>query len=129
MFIRFETDIYFKGTTCRKGIFAALGDLKRRKVISLEDYILYRNTAEWFNKNIGLPTCYMYPLTGGIQFNSASWFKLVLGTHMDKALCVANLLKKYGIGVNTLFATEEPGKVIYEDELQVVVMHCDSSYQ
>ena len=121
MYLRFETNIYFKGSDCKKGIFAALGDLKRRNVMTLGDFIFYRRTAEWFNENINFPRCYLQPFVGGVQFNSVSWFKFMLGPHIDGALSVAKLLKKYDIGVNTLIASK-PGRVIYEDELQIVVM-------
>ncbi len=120
MYLRFETDICFKGTSCKKGIFAALGDLKRKNIMNLDDYILYRRNVEWFNENIGFPSCYLHPIIGDVKFKSISWFKFVLGPHIDRANSLVKLLEKYEVQVNVLTA-ENLQHVIYEDSLQVVV--------
>lgn len=121
MYIRFETDILFKGTNCKKGIFAALGDLKRRNVMSVGDYIFYRTAVDWFNKNIGVPTCYLNPFPDEIKFNSKSWFVYRQEKYLFRALGLSDLLRKHNIPVNIYFS-ECPGKVIFRDKYQVVVL-------
>jgi len=62
MYIRFDTDIVFTGTSHKKEIFAALGDLKLMEVMTPEEFIWYRETANWFNTNLENPKCFIETL-------------------------------------------------------------------
>jgi hypothetical protein len=46
MYIWFETNICFHGVNYKKGIFAAMGDLKRMNRKSKEEKVGYENMAD-----------------------------------------------------------------------------------
>lgn len=87
----------------------------------VEDYILYRTSVDWFNDSIGLPTCYLNPFPDEIKFHSKSWFVYRQEEYLFKALRLSGLLRKHNIPV-TIYLSECPGKIIYQDKYQVVVL-------
>jgi len=121
MYIRFETNLVFRGTSCRKGIFAAMGDLKRMGVMTEEEHQWYVSTAAWFNENLNNPTCFNEPVAEQVRFSAKSWFLNVSSPYLSKSLQVVDLLRKYGIEVYMLESTD-PGEVLYRDDLQIVVL-------
>ncbi|MFV7759861.1 hypothetical protein ACNPKZ_04830 [Shewanella algae] len=125
MFVRYETNLTFRGTQHRKGIFAAMGDLKRMKVMSEQEYYWYKSTAAWFNNNLENPKCFKEPIAPDVRFVAQSWFFNVTSLYLEKSNEVAELLKKYGITV-TIRLSIKPGKIIYSDNIQLVVVPNDS---
>lgn len=121
MYIRFETEICFRGTSYRKGIFAAMGDLKRSQKMSEEEIAWYANIAEWFNKTLLNPTCFDPPIADGIKFRAKSWFSVSATEFISQSRAVVDLLTKYGVVVTEL-RSEKPGKILYEDNFQIVVL-------
>lgn len=121
MYIRFETNICFQGTQYKKGIFAAMGDLKRMNRMSKEEKIWYENIADWFNKNLSNPSCFDLPVPNDIKFRAKSWFVFSQSDFLSNSRAVAELLQKHGIIVNELLS-ENPGTILYEDSFQVVVL-------
>ncbi len=124
MYIRYETKLTFKGTVHRKGIFAAMGDLKRMNKMSEKEYQWYVTTALWFNENLKNPTCFEESVDEDIRFIAKSWFFNVPSLFLSKSVQVVELLRRYGIDVDVL-KSENPGKVIYRDEFQIVVLPND----
>ncbi|BFM22066.1 hypothetical protein R50076_31150 [Gilvimarinus japonicus] len=121
MYIRFETDLQFSDSSCAKGIFAAMGDAKRKGSMSLREHVWYINVASWFNFSLKNPACFERPICNTIKFRAQSWFKLSVSEHLDKSLSVAQLLRKHGITVHVRLA-DEPGSIVYRDNLQIVVV-------
>ncbi len=124
MYIRFETDLKFKELSCAKGIFAAMGDAKRKGSMSLQEHIWYINIANWFDKNLINPTCFEPPICKTVKFRAQSWFRLNISEHLERSFLVALLLRKHGIAVHVRLS-DEPGGIIYAAELQVVVISDD----
>lgn len=81
----------------------------------------YQETATWFNHNLANPKCFDAPVGDDIKFIANSWFIDSPSLYLVKSHKVVELLKKYGIGVN-IKRSKNPGKIIYSDSLQVVVM-------
>lgn len=121
MYIRYETNLTFKGTTCRKGIFAAMGDLKRLGKMSEHEYQWYMTTASWFNQNLTNPTCFERPIYDDIRLIAKSWFLNIPSTFLTKSIQVVGLLRKYDIDVKVL-ESENPGEIIYRDDFQIVTL-------
>lgn len=124
LYIRFDTELKFNDSSCTKGIFAAMGEAKRKGSMNLAEHIWYINIASWFNRNLLNPSCFTEPICDSVKFRAQSWFKCRYSEYLEKSVSVVQLLRKHGVNVNvTLTAT--PGKIIYEDELQVVVIPND----
>jgi len=121
MYIRYETKLTFTGTAHRKGIFAAMGDLKRMDKMSAEERQWYVATASWFNENLKNPACFEGPDHEAIRFVAKSWFLNVPSLFLSKSVQVVELLRKYEIDVDVL-TSENPGEVIYRDDFQIVVL-------
>jgi hypothetical protein len=98
-----------------------MGDARKKGSMSLAEHIWYVNTANWFHENLNYPSCFDQPVLSNIRFEAQCWFKYKNSLHLEKTISVAKLLRKHGIGVSVRL-TADPGKVIYEDLLQVVVL-------
>ena len=121
MYIRCETDIKLKTGILGKGVFAAMGDLKRRGVMTNEETFWYQQVTTWFNESLQNPDCFELPVDTSISNIAKSWFSPDALEFIDKTESVALLLQRYGIGVEKL-TSNDPGKVIYKDINQVVVL-------
>jgi hypothetical protein len=119
MYIRFVVDIQDQRSTRRKGVFAALGVLKKNSDITNEDYRKYRELAEWFNLNLDLPDRFNRSRKSNAKPKALSWFKDSASEHIAKTREVAYLLEKYGISV-TMLKTKKPGYILYESKNQIV---------
>ena len=124
MYIRFETNICFQGTPYKKGIFAAMGDLKRMNKMSEAEKTWYQEVADWFNQNLANPSCFDPPVSDDIKFRAKSWFVLAQTDFLLKAKAVANLLQKHAIVVNEL-TSDDPGEILYKDSFQVIALSMD----
>ncbi|AEF54385.1 hypothetical protein [Marinomonas posidonica] len=124
MYIRFETTLCFQGTQHHKGIFAAMGDLKRMKKMSEAEEAWYVEAANWFNTNLPNPSCFDSSISEEIKFKAKSWFVLAPSDFIKNAREVVAILQKYGIVVNEL-RTEVPGIILYKDVFQVVALPSD----
>ncbi len=121
MYIRFESDILFEESQCKKGIFAAMGDLKRMNVMSEAELNWYECESHWFNKNLPNPACFTLPIAQTISKHAISWFSVDAIGFVGRTLCIVKLFEKYGISMNKL-ESNDPGKIIYKDEYQIVVI-------
>ncbi len=121
MYIRFDTELKFNDSSCTKGIFAAMGDAKRKGSMSLGEHIWYTNVASWFNSSLRNPTCFNRPICDSVKFRAQNWFKYRNSEYLEKSFAVAELLRKHGISVNIRLAANL-SNIIYEDDLQLVVL-------
>ena len=121
MYIRFETKLTFKNTDCRKGVFAAMGDVKKKGTMSLAEHVWYINTANGLNKYLQIPDCYNQPMLNHVIFKTHCWFKCNGKSikYIDKALAVSKLLRAHDILV-IVHVDHYLDNIIYEDDVQVV---------
>jgi hypothetical protein len=71
---------------------------------------------EWFNSNLPCPPF----SSSGWSRDAASWFKDSAKDSIKQMRALAVLLESHGLLVRTL-RSKNPGKVLYEDDHQVVV--------
>jgi len=99
------------------GLFTAMGNLSRKKVLFEYEIELYEATLKWFEKNLLVPKV----LAGGSYHKrpgAISWFKDSAAEHIDRMRQMAQILESHGVAV-TQSATTRPGKVEYEDAYQI----------
>ncbi len=73
-------------------------------------------TYEWFNTNLPCPPF----SSSGWSRNAVAWFKDSAKESIKRTREIASLLQQHGLQVRTL-RSSNPGKVLYEDEFQIVV--------
>jgi hypothetical protein len=72
---------------------------------------------EWFNNNLPCPPFE----TAGWSRDAVSWFKDTAKEPIKKMRELSIILDSHGLLVRTL-RSERPGRVLYEDEYQIVVI-------
>jgi hypothetical protein len=86
------------------------GQLERYEAEWLEE------TYEWLNENLPCP-----PFSSSRWSREAvSWFKDDAGKAIERMWGIVSLLREHGLQVR-LLRSRNPGKIIYEDQYQVVV--------
>ena len=73
-------------------------------------------TYNWFSENLPCP-----PWSQNDWEYAVSWFKKDAHQYINKMWEMANLLKEHGKQVRMLKA-DNPGKIVYQDEFQVVAV-------
>ncbi|MGW9412553.1 hypothetical protein [Arthrobacter cupressi] len=104
------------------GIFALANGLAASGRLSSADW------AAWRNANDRADAAYTDPATvdtsvfdRSINPTAQSWFKTTAVHLLADVSFYEDLLRRYGIGYEVL-RSDDPGIVLYEDEVQVVVM-------
>jgi hypothetical protein len=87
------------------------GALTKYEVEQLE------NLYEWFNNNLPCPPFE----SAGWSRDAVSWFKDSAIEQIKKMRDLSVILDSHGLLVRTL-RSEKPGRVLYEDEYQIVVI-------
>ena len=117
MFLRFVVggdDEHHKLLT---GLVAESRLLRDKGVLTDYECENLENIYEWFNTNLPCP-----PFdSAGWSRDAVSWFKDSAKDPIKKIRELSVVLESHGLLVRTL-RSEKPGKVLYEDEYQIVVM-------
>ena len=71
---------------------------------------------EWFNTNLPCPPF----SSSGWSRSAVAWFKDSARESIQRTREIASMLKQHGLQVRML-RSSNPGKVLYEDEYQIVV--------
>lgn len=120
MFLRFVVsadDEYHKLLT---GIVAESRLFRDRGFLT--DYVCenLENIYEWFNTNLPCPPFQ----SAGWPRDAVSWFKDSAKEPIKKIRELSVLFEAHGFGVRTLYS-DRPGKVLYEDKYQILVIERD----
>ena len=103
------------------GVFALVNGLHFARQLSDEQAALRREIHDWFNANLTNPADLdprvfdrtRYPVT-------LSWFKTSARACLAKLPPYLTILDEHGVGYERV-RSHAPGRIVYEDELQVVV--------
>ncbi len=85
----------------------------------MDEYETFRleEAYRWLDANLPVP-----PFSAGNWPKDAvAWFKNDAGEPIEKMWEIANLLKEHGVPVR-LLRSKHPGRALYEDSYQVVVV-------
>ncbi|MDX3072565.1 hypothetical protein ACIP98_19200 [Streptomyces sp. NPDC088354] len=107
------------------GLFALVNGLGRSGVLSAEDDRFWRENNAWYeahytNPSTVDPTVYDRAVNPG----AAAWFKHTAGELLDRTAGYLELLARHHVACERL-ESSRPGRIIYEDDHQVVVVPHD----
>lgn len=120
-FVRFQSAVPNRGGRF-PGVFALANGLARQGRLSAKDLAWWRDanarlTAAYADPATVAPECYDPELNPGAR----AWFKLPPTPPLEMTRDYLTLLDRYGIGWVEL-RTTSPGRVVYEDDIQVVAV-------
>ena len=121
-YIRFETFVPDPETGIKAGLFFHLYDMNLSPELSLIDFARIADLRKWFNKNLQHPERFSSSKSKGAwrrNTKGISWFKPQAIVHLTNARELATLLREYGYEIQQR-ETTNPGKIVYEDEHQIV---------
>jgi hypothetical protein len=116
MFIRFvvgsehEDHRWLTGIVTEARLLRDRGELERHQAVWLE------RTYEWLNDHLPCPPF----SSSGWGPEAISWFKDDAGPPIKKMWEIVAFLREHGIPVR-LLRSKNPGKILYEDDFQIVV--------
>ncbi|MFC1403983.1 MULTISPECIES: hypothetical protein [Streptacidiphilus] len=103
-------------------MFALANGLGRAGALSEEEHRFWRSGNDWYEANFTNPstvdpTVYDRVLNPGAE----AWFKAMAGEVIDRVNGYLELLAAHGVSCERL-ESSAPGRVIYEDDDQIVVV-------
>src|SRR5262245_18107767 len=116
MFARFvvgtdgEDHRWLTGVVTEIGCLREAGELEEYEVTLLEE------TYTWLNDHLPCPPF----STSRWPKQAACWFKDDAGACIERMWVLVSMLKEHGVATRVL-RSRNPGKVLYEDEYQIVV--------
>ncbi len=116
MFVRFVVGSDGQHHKQLTGVFTEARLLRERGELTDEEDALLSELYEWFNEYVPVP-----PFSARrIHDDVVSWFKDDAGEPVTKMWDIVALLREHGVEVR-LLRSRNPGRIVYEDEMQVVV--------
>lgn len=115
MFIRFVVGHDGEDHRQLTGVFKEARMLRDDGLLSVAETALLEETYAWFNQHVPVP-----------PFRSSNWPRDSVAWFKDDAAChgqiwhLVGLLREHGLNVR-LLRSRNPGKMLYEDDYQVVV--------
>ncbi|MFD3659508.1 hypothetical protein ACFWVF_02735 [Streptomyces sp. NPDC058659] len=104
------------------GVFALANGLAREGRLSEEEYRFWRANNDWYDANYPNPSdtdphVYDHELHPG----AVAWFKTTAVHLIDRVAGYLELLAAHGVECERV-ESSAPGRIIYEDDVQVVVV-------
>lgn len=105
----------------RIGIFGLVNVLARSGRLTPEDWAFWRSSNDWYDAAYADPGA-VDPTLWDKEVNPVveCWFKQSAVHLLDKTLGYLDLLNRYGVSCIEQ-RSEDPGEILYEDDVQVVV--------
>ncbi|MFE1906810.1 hypothetical protein ACFW96_24535 [Streptomyces gardneri] len=104
------------------GVFALANGLAREGRLAGDEYTFWRTNNDWYDANYPDPSStdphvYDHELHPG----AAAWFKTTAVHLVDRVAGYLDLLAAHGVACERV-ESSAPGRIIYEDDVQVVVV-------
>jgi hypothetical protein len=116
VFVRFVVGSEGQHHKERTGILTEARFLRERGELTAEEDVRLAELYAWFNEHVLVPPF----STGGFPRDAVSWFKDDAGEPVTRMWDVVTLLREHGVEVR-LLRSAKPGRVLYEDRVQVLV--------
>jgi hypothetical protein len=123
MFMRFVTPDLHEDSHQELGVFQAIFNLRDASALSNNQEVHLEELRTWFNENLDKPKKFTNakPPYYRKRQNGISWFKDSAKDHISKIWELVALLEAHDVRVE-MIKTDQPGYVIYEDQLQIVAV-------
>lgn len=103
------------------GFFRAADYVRDYLPITKDDRMILKDLVKWFDNNMPIPTFYQDPTKRNENKKTFFWFKDTANEFIYRMNTLAIVLEKYGVEVRRIHSKKLPGKIIYEDECQIVI--------
>ena len=121
MFIRFVSPEINADSKVAEGIFGAASDVDDDWPLEDFERRQLREIFRWFNQNLRVPASFSTSRHHYTNRHGVCWFKDSAKTHLQVIWELAGLLDRCGCLIY-IIKLQWPGKIIYEDEFQVVAV-------
>ena len=115
MFIRFVVTRRDGKSGSLRGVIRAAHDLLCEGDLLRHEEETVNGAFDWLNRNLPIPPALSRPGGG----NAISWFRASANDPISRMWDLVAVLREHGVPVEVV-KTDNPGRVIYEDEWQVV---------
>jgi len=122
VYVRFVVDAIDDDSQVRGGILQAAHAMRDEGEMLEPDREKLEALLSWFTSQLNTPDRFNRTRSKGYYRRTPkgiSWLKDTSKEHIDKMREVAEILTRYGRGVEML-KESRPGYVVYEDEIQIV---------
>lgn len=116
MFIRFVVGADDEDHRLLTGVITEARFLRDRNELEEDQVVWLEETYSWLNEHLPCPPF----STAGWSRDAVTWFKDNAEDPIKRMWEIAVLLREHGVPVR-LLRSKNPGKVLYEDDYQVVV--------
>lgn len=117
-FVRYQSSVP-DGRGLHLGIFALANRLAKEGALSAEDWARWRSANDFYDA--------AYPTPGKSVYDSAmnpsaqAWFKSTATHLLTEIGFYMDLLRRHDVDCQVFYSTD-PGRVLYEDDVQIVVV-------
>lgn len=119
MLIRFVVAEWDEGSPHRLGIFQAARDLRDAGQFTAGELAQADAIMFWLAEHLASPSGHLWSRRR--RAHAISWFHRSARAHVARARAMAALVERKGIAVAAV-VTDRPGRVLYEDQHQVVAV-------
>jgi hypothetical protein len=112
-YIRLMTDENDPDSQQLSGVFQVAYQLVRSSDLQAEEHKQLSEALDWFDANLPVPK--------KVPRRSIFWFKSDAGESINRIWQIVNVLRAHGHDVR-MMRTDKPGKVVYEDDLQIAAV-------
>lgn len=117
-YYRFQIADVSKVTGQPLGLFAVVDRLKKAGQLSADNIAKHTRIVNWFETNLANPPFYE---TGNNE-KCITWFKETSRTMLAMMEDLRVIARDSGVECRKV-VTEDPGKIVYEDEFQIATKH------
>jgi hypothetical protein len=119
MFIRFVVGTDSDNAAWLTGVITEARVLRDMEELYDHESELLENAFDWFNRYLPCPPFEKNLRAGTWSRDAVAWFRAEAGGPIRRIWDIVAILREHGVPVR-MITTERPGKIVYEDEYQVV---------
>ncbi|MFD9906140.1 hypothetical protein [Streptomyces sp. NPDC059063] len=116
-YVRFESPVRHEQRGCFPGVFFLANSLAREGRLTPEQWDFWRASNDWYDAAYPTPDADVYHRHAG----AVAWFKSTATHLLERVPGYMDLLAAHGVPCREV-RTDDPGRVVYEDEVQVVAV-------
>ncbi|MET3175959.1 UNVERIFIED_ORG: hypothetical protein ABIB52_003832 [Arthrobacter sp. UYCu721] len=117
-FVRYQSSVP-NGRGLYLGIFALANRLAKEGRLSAEDWACWRSANDYYDAAYATPDKSIYDIA--VNPSAQAWFKPTATHLLSKIDFYTDLLRRYDVDCQVFYSTD-PGRVLYEDDVQIVVI-------